>query len=179
MKLAKLINRTSSAIWSFLSSNSAMKTLKLLGVGFATLVGGLCDLDRDLGVVGGGTELLFCASMEGCFSSSRRSHATRKRRDLSPGSTALECSGKSDLVLERASNSCVKSITWTGAEPNPFLRERLHDALDSAHLTQGRIVNTTIQELLDTAQPNTFDAILSSLTLCTVPNVPELLKNVR
>jgi len=66
-------------------------------------------------------------------------------------------------------------IQWIGIEPNPFMHSYLQKEADKLGLNID--IRTGTAEKLD-AQDNSIDTVISTLVLCSVPNLPATLQEI-
>jgi ubiquinone/menaquinone biosynthesis C-methylase UbiE len=68
-----------------------------------------------------------------------------------------------------------KEVHWIGIEPNPFMHSYLREAADKLGLNVDLRLGTA--EQLE-AEDNSIDAVVTTLVLCSVPNLIETLQEI-
>ena len=116
---------------------------------------------------------LFARIMSRADDESYLRYSERKKRLLSPlRGTVVEIGPGTGVNLEFYS----KDLRWIGIEPNPVMREIIRRKAQA----QGR--ELSFQDELDAGtsiEAGSIDAVVSTLVLCSIPDLPELLKTVR
>ena len=70
---------------------------------------------------------------------------------------------------------CDRQVQWTGLEPNPYMLPYLQQQADTLGLSI-EVQQSTLDELDD--QSNCFDYVVSTLVLCSVPNLTRAIQQI-